>query len=149
MHFVADSMLGRLARWLRVMGHDVLYHGHWDIDALMRLSSERRIILSRKTNLLKEDLSLIVLHSDRVREQLLELDARVGLKQDPSERFSRCIECNAPLEKADPDGWGKGLPEYVFYSMRESIRRCPGCGRFFWPGSHRKKMEEQLKAWGF
>ena len=149
MVFAADSMLGRLARWLRVMGHDVMFQSGYDIGDLRRFSSEGRIVLSRKKSLMGEDIRLIFIRSDKVREQLIEVDSVTGLRKCATEWFSRCIECNYLLEKADPEGWGEGIPEYVFYNMRGKIRRCPACGRFFWPGSHRKRMEEQLKKWGF
>jgi uncharacterized protein with PIN domain len=43
----------------------------------------------------------------------------------------------------------EGIPEYVYYQGLTKIRTCPSCGRYFWPGSHRERMIEQLTTWGF
>ncbi|RJR20306.1 MAG: hypothetical protein C4582_09370 [Desulfobacteraceae bacterium] len=149
MRFVVDSMLGKLARWLRVMGHDAQYRTFYETGELGVLASKGLIVLSRDKKLLAEGIPFILIHSDKVGEQLLEVNREVDLRGFRELRFSRCLECNVCLEDADPEDSEEALPEYINLTMKGKVRRCPACRRLFWPGSHRKNMEEQLKVWGF
>ncbi|MBP1740473.1 MAG: hypothetical protein H6Q48_2766, partial [Deltaproteobacteria bacterium] len=62
--------------------------------------------------------------------------------------FTRCLRCNAPLEEADLDAARSILPDHVIEENPVGIRFCPECGRFFWPGTHKKRMLKQLEDWG-
>lgn len=149
MRFVADSMLGKLAKWLRVLGYDTLYqpyYGHGVIDQLLK---EDRRLLSRREETSNQYSNSILLHADIAGEQLAELKDMVNLAPDRSNWFSRCLICNALLRKAQPDEARENVPEYVFYQNMAGIRSCPSCGRYYWPGSHRARMIRQLREWGF
>jgi uncharacterized protein with PIN domain len=149
LRFVADAMMGRLARWLRVMGYDVLYGPRYDPEVTDRLVAEGRILLSRGRDIIERYETAVLLTADRVGGQLLELKHRLHLSPDPADWFTRCIRCNRPLERAPHERAREGVPDYVFQQAGPDIRFCPSCGRFFWPGSHRERMLRQLETWGF
>lgn len=140
--FVADCMLGRLAKWLRVLGYDVAYERRIDDDALIELARrDRRILLSRDTRLarrraLKDGKVLCILvESDRPDEQLAEMIARHGVEIRPRLLLSRCLRCNEPTVAATRDDVRDEVPPYVHGTQRR-FSRCPACRRVYWRATH-------------
>jgi uncharacterized protein len=147
--FVADSMLGKLAKWLRILGYDTLYQSYYRPGVIDHIMKEDRCLLSRHKETVDQYTDALLLAADRVGEQLAELKQAIPLKSDQSNWFSRCLMCNVLLKEAkEGKAWGN-VPEYVFYQNIKGIRFCPSCGRYYWPGSHRTKMLNQLSKWGF
>ncbi|MBW2283174.1 MAG: hypothetical protein JRF65_01090 [Deltaproteobacteria bacterium] len=149
MKFVADTMLGSMARWLRVMGYDVLYQSRYGPDDLERLVGEGRILLTRHRDLAASYGDALLLSGDRAGDQLSELGKLQTLAPDPARWFTRCLLCNVPLKNPSLEDVRENVPEYVLHQNASDIRFCPSCGRFFWPGTHRENMIGQLNAWGF
>ncbi len=138
--FVADMMLGKLARWMRVLGYDVLYLNPVDDTTLLNIArEENRILITRDTRLIKRrgvGEHLLILNNDPM-EQLKEV---VRLYPPVSERMlSRCIRCNAPLIPAVREDVRDKIPEYVYLTSSQ-FGRCSECGRVFWPGTHYHQM---------
>jgi len=139
-------MLGRLARWLRVLGFDTSYDAVLADPELVRLADEEgRIVLTRDRHLLRE-LRPVRVHEvrhDPPLEQLRELVAALELPA-PAELFTRCMLCNAvlppPLEEEEAN---RLLPPGV-RGIPGPVRRCPACGRVYWHGSHVRRMREAL-----
>ena len=149
MRFLADSMLGRLAKWLRVLGYDTLYQTFYPGDAIKDLLGPERRLLSRDRGLIECFPETLVIQSNRVGNQLREVAVRTGMTPDRSKWFSRCLICNEPLRTAEAEEARERIPEYVFYQSLSRIQTCPSCRRYFWPGSHRERMIKQLREWGF
>jgi uncharacterized protein with PIN domain len=147
--FIADVMLGRLSKWLRVMGYDAHYQSHYEEGLFERLVGEGRRLLSRRTSLVDRYTNAVWIQSDHVHEQLQELREKVGLAADRSNWFTRCLVCNVPLKKISSDTSLESVPDYILHQEFPDIHSCPVCGRFFWPGSHRTRMTLQLEEWGF
>ena len=150
MKFVADSMLGKLAKWLRILGYDTLYQSFYRPGVIDQLLTEDRYLLSRYEGAAKKYGSTVLLHADRVGAQLDEL--RDNIKDFAPERsnwFSRCLACNTLLRQTPFEEARDNVPEYVFYNNMWAIRSCPSCGRYYWPGSHKTRMVNQLEEWGF
>jgi uncharacterized protein len=143
-------MLGRLARWLRVLGHDTHFQAYYETGSIDRLvKRENRRLLSRRKGRCEQHADAILLHHDLVGEQLVEMDNTVPIAKDRSAWFGRCLVCNAPLIRAVEEEAREHVPEHVFYENMTAISSCPSCGRYYWPGSHRKRMLRQLEEWGF
>ena len=145
--FVVDHMLGRLAKWLRLLGYDACYQQHYDSGELKRMIEAGRRLITRSQRRKKEFSNAIYLNSERVKEQLKQLQQE-GLLYPPGSPFSRCIRCNSLLIESEPSQVIGQIPEYVAHTNPCSIKQCPSCGRHYWPGTHRSNMERQLKAWG-
>ncbi|MBI5167328.1 MAG: Mut7-C RNAse domain-containing protein [candidate division NC10 bacterium] len=144
--FIADTMLGRLAKWLRILGYDTIYFSGTDDGLLLQMAREGgRILLTRDTRLLQHKGlgRYLFIQSDHLKEQLRQVVAE--LKLDPEEGLgSRCPRCNAELgeiEKGEVEG---RVPEFVF-KQQEDFFHCHGCGRIYWPGSHLQKMMERVR----
>ena len=139
--FIADVHLGKLTRYLRMCGFDTYYTpGISDNDIIDISLSSRRIILTRDRGLLKNKR---VTHGYWVRsqnpqEQLREVILRLDL-HGRIEPFTRCIECNQILEDVKKELVEDTL-EMNTKKYYNEFRKCPGCGRIFWQGSHHENM---------
>lgn len=145
--FVADSMLGKLAKWLRVLGYDTHYQPFYRPGLLDGLVQEGRMLLSRNRTTVNRCASALLIQSDDVKDQLREMRDGHHIILDRSQWFSRCLTCNVPLEEPVNRDAHESVPEYVSYQCAAGIRYCPSCNRYFWPGSHRDRMIEQLEKW--
>ncbi|MFH1351818.1 MAG: Mut7-C RNAse domain-containing protein [Pseudomonadota bacterium] len=147
--FLADSMLGRLAKWLRVMGYDTHYQGFYREGMLQYFIGEGRKLLSRDKKTVRKYPNPLLILSGHVRDQLREIESTGYLIQRKERWFSRCLICNVTLSEANAEEALKNVPEYVYYQNIKGVHFCPSCGRYFWPGSHRERMIRQLEGWGF
>lgn len=144
--FVADVMLGRLARWLRIAGFDVLYSNSYADDELVALSErEERILLSRDTRLLvrRSVRRFVFLESEKVEEQLRQVLQHAGVKSLPA-LLTRCLECNEPLESTPREAVRDRVPPFV-YQTQPQFKICPRCRRIYWAGTHRQAVTRTLE----
>jgi uncharacterized protein len=143
--FIADVMLGRLARWLRVLGYDTLYFSDMDDASLARRArAEDRILLTRDVELARRrGLRVLLLADDRVEAQLREVVRALHLSAE--EAFSRCLNCNAPLVELDRAQARDRVPPYVF-ATQTRFRRCPECSQIYWRGTHWAQMRAVLES---
>jgi uncharacterized protein with PIN domain len=143
--FVADVMLGRLAKWLRIAGMDTLYSNRYTDDQLIALSLEdRRILLSRDTRLLvrKAVTRFIYLESDDVQSQIEHVLRTTGVRQFPA-LLTRCLSCNDVLKDIDREQVRRRVPPYVLVTQPR-FKTCPACGRIYWAGTHRRAVLRTL-----
>ncbi len=146
LRFVADAMLGRLAKWLRILGYDTLYNPDWDDARLVRIArAEDRILLTRDNGLARrKGACVILLEQENWSAQLQQLHRTLGLMSVAP--FTRCPVCNDLLEPISKDqAWGQ-VPPYIFVTQQE-FRLCPSCNRFYWRGSHWDEMCKLVAAW--
>ena len=141
--FVIDANLGQLARYLRLLGFDVIYHNDFtDREVAHIASQERRIVLTRDRALLQHK---IITHgyfvrADKPRVQVKEILARLDL-YGALRPFTRCLRCNGELEDVDKEAVLHQLePKTRKYYQR--FRRCQACGQAYWKGSHFNRMEK-------
>jgi len=142
--FVADVMVGKLARWLRVLGFDVAYSNIFQDDEIIRLaSSENRIILTRDCGLAArcDNSQCLLVSSGEYEEQVQQVVRTFDLKEFSV--FSRCLECNTPLERVDKEDVFERVPPFI-YLTQDRFATCPSCNRVFWHGSHADEMLKRL-----
>lgn len=144
--FVLDVHLGRLARYLRMLGFDCLYDHDLDDAELARLSSKGRILLTRDRGLLKRR---TVTHGYLVRDryplcQAAEVVRRFDLS-DQIQPFTRCLACNEFLKAIPPEEVPASVPARV-RSHHRGFARCTGCGSVFWRGSHYRAMVAMIRT---
>jgi uncharacterized protein with PIN domain len=146
MRFIADCMLGRLAKWLKILGFDVLYFSKAEDKDLIDLSRrEDRVLLTRDTGLIektKKQKNRFFVASDDWREQIIEVLEAFNLWEDIRPN-SRCLACNRAL-KALPKSSARNLVTPYVLEHAESFALCPGCGRVFWQGTHFGDMEKRI-----
>jgi uncharacterized protein with PIN domain len=145
--FAADAMLGRLARWLRLLGFDCWYEAHVADETLVRRAlEERRVVLTRDRSLPVEwriD-DVLVLVCERPFEQLREVVSRFDLARR-ARPLTRCSRCNAVLVEADAAGVGARVPPRVL-ATHAAFRRCPACDRVYWEGTHVQRIRRVIDA---
>lgn len=146
--FHADAMLGKLARWLRVLGRDTVYRRRRTPGDLERAAAEGRVPLTRDRRLAAALKGAVFIRSDHVGDQLRQLAGLFPIASRPRDRFTLCVECNTRLENLPAEQARDMVPDYVFQTTPGTFKRCPSCNRCFWPGTHRGRMLEQLRAWG-
>jgi uncharacterized protein with PIN domain len=144
---LADCMLGRLARWLRLLGYDTAYSNDaTDHELARRARAEGRLLLTRDRDLaVRRGLRTLLIQSQDLEDQIQEV--REALGELPEHPLSRCSMCNTVLEAVAAQDVVDRVPIYVFQAHPE-FRQCPGCGRVYWSGSHVETMGEQLKEFG-
>jgi uncharacterized protein with PIN domain len=143
--FVADVMVGKLARWLRVLGLDVLYSNQYDDDEIIRISdSENRLILTRDVQLASRRPSgqCLFIESGDYKEQIQQVIRSLKLKDFKA--FSRCLECNACLEEVSKEAAFEKVPPFV-YLTQNRFAKCPRCDRIYWHGTHTQEMLKQIR----
>jgi uncharacterized protein len=144
--FVADAMLGRLARWLRAVGCDCvqlpLHAPDAELVALAR--SEDRVLLTRDRHLLRElrPPRWLEITSDEPLEQLRAVVARFGIAK-PATYFTRCMVDNTPLHEVALTDVVDRVPPGA-REVPGPFRECTACRRVYWRGSHARRMERIL-----
>lgn len=137
-------MLGRLAKWLRLLGYDTAYQNDaTDYELARRARAEGRLLLTCDRELsARRGLRTLLIRSQQLEDQLHEV--REALGPPPELSLSRCSVCNVVLEEIPAQGVADRVPRYVLETNAQ-FRHCPSCGRIYWSGSHVEAMEEWLE----
>ncbi len=147
--FVADKTLGRLARWLRILGCDVLYGSNFSgVGLLAAARRDGRTLLTRDRRLAKrrEAPPLLLIEDDGFRAQLRQVVGAFEI-DTTAELFRRCVDCNTELTVVERDEVAGRVPTFVFDTQR-SFRRCPRCGHLYWEATHVERVKRELAAMG-
>ncbi len=147
--FIVDHNVGKLAKWLRMMGYDTLFFNGSDDSAMIAAAlAEGRIILTRDTGIIKRrlvtsgKLKAVLLTSDEPALQMKQVIA--ALKLDIHFRpFSICLECNRILVERSREEAREWVPPYVFKTQNQYME-CPACHRIYWRGTHWQAMKRKL-----
>ncbi len=135
--FVCDLMLGKLCRWLRIMGYDTITEGK---DRKLKRLSTKRTVLTRDRDL--ETRNTVILESLDLDGQLEELVEELDMEPKPDRK--RCPLCNGLLEEADKEGAEGKVPEKVL-RKQDRFWECEECGKYYWEGTHWKGIRKRLK----
>src|SRR5262245_25388398 len=145
LRFVLDVHLGRLAAYLRMAGFDALYRNDAsDPDLAKIVATERRVLLTRDRYLLMRtevDRGYWI-RSTEPKRQLLEVIKRFDLA-GAMRPFTRCMECNAVLERVTRESVLHRIPRGV--ARHEDFQQCSGCSRIYWEGTHHARMKTLLE----
>ena len=140
--FMADHMLGSLARWLRMMGYDTVYDkSKEDPDIAKQAQAESRFILTRDKELAKEPGAFLLDHDD-LDAQLKAVSEKFGLKY--SDELIRCSTCNGDLIDLPKEGAKGKVPEGAF-DLNEKFWKCSKCEKIYWKGTHWNGIMERFK----
>jgi uncharacterized protein with PIN domain len=135
--FLVDFMCGRLAKWLRILGYDAEFVKDTSRHKLiMKSLSEQRIVLTRDTRLSKKKVyKLILIKSDKIREQVRQVIKELNLKLQKEKFFSICSICNKKVEPVEKEKVKGLVPLYVYQTINK-FYQCPECKHVYWQGSH-------------
>jgi len=148
--FIADQNVGKLARFLRMLGFNTLFFTGQDDGELVRLAlAEGRIILTRDTHIMERKLvtggrlKAVLIKSDIAEEQVCQVINSLDLRAD-LRPFTLCLEDNHPLETRGPEEVKTRVPPYVFKTQTQYVE-CPFCRRIYWRGTHWQAMKKRLE----
>lgn len=147
MKFIVDEMLGRLTKWLRMLGYDTVYKTPTSDSLLVNQAfKEQRIILTRDTRLVDRKYipRYILIKSDDYTEQLRQVIKDLDLVPREDLFFSRCILCNTEIEPISKDKVKTKVPPYI-YKTQENFLHCPKCDKIYWSGTHIERARERLR----
>ena len=143
--------MGKLAKWLRMMGYDSLFfNGSDDSHMVAQALAEGRVILTRDTEIMKRRvitsgrLKAVLINSEEPERQMQQLMDTLDLERQ-FRPFTLCLECNQPLVERSREEVKDRVPPYV-YKTQSQYMECPACHRIYWRGTHWERMTLKLKA---
>jgi uncharacterized protein with PIN domain len=141
--FVADQTVGKLCKWLRLLGFDVKYAPDLPRRPGLIASSQSRIILTRSRYHYKssDNIKVLRLVSDNALEQLGEVITALDLKPTTLAPCSRCSRCNLPTTSVDKHSVFGKVPDYI-WETQAVFHQCGQCLRIYWPGSHCQRIKK-------
>jgi len=145
MKFIADRMLGKLAKGLRMLGYDTVYYrGEGDYPLIKMAREEGRVILTRNSKLIpkRPEDRINRIMEDKPSLQLKELIQKQIISLKEESLFSRCLLCNILLDEIPREEAEGKVPDFIFYQQKKFFR-CPQCLKIYWQGSH----QENMKRW--
>lgn len=146
--FVADVMLGKLAKTLRMLGYDVAYRSDASDEAVKLLAlRERRVVLTRDHEIAATGLPIrvVLVEGDRVTDQLRHVVRALELSADESRLFTRCLLCNELVAEVPAEDVRGLVPPYVHRTQTRFVR-CPSCGRIYWAATHVERARRWLRS---
>jgi uncharacterized protein with PIN domain len=150
MKFIADNNVGKLARWLRLIGYDTILLKQKDDAQMIKVAlSEDRVILTKDAQFMKRRLvtngTLKTVHIEQDDPELQVQEVVKTLRLDYHFRpFSLCLECNRALIARDKEQVKNMVPARVFETQTQ-YTECPACHRIYWPGTHWQAMGRKLQ----
>lgn len=146
MKFAADRTVGRLAKWLRVLGYDTVFCDTSDDDEFLALAKQQRVLLSRNRRFAKthKPHSIVFVKDNDPKMQLRQVLEALDLTPCPSNYFSRCASCNGTLEPMSKQAAFGRVPDYI-WDMHERFSKCDMCGKVYWAGTHLVHCREEIQ----
>jgi hypothetical protein len=147
MKFIADRMLGKLAKGLRMLGYDTVYYRGENAYPLIKLAREEdRVILTRNTKLIpkRPEDRIIRIGENKPPLQLRELIQKKVISLNEENLFSRCLLCNIPIEEIRREEAEGKVPDFIYYQEKKFFQ-CPTCQRIYWQGSHIENMKKKVE----
>jgi uncharacterized protein with PIN domain len=147
--FIADGMLGKLTRWLRMLGHDVTYSNQSDDAELIAIAENgHRILLTRDSELYQraigKGIEAFYVEGRTEAEKLSELAARFDFPLTIDLKRSRCPRCNAKIELTPKEALAGQVEKNTFIYYDE-FWKCSNCGRVYWQGTHWEGIRATLE----
>lgn len=144
LRFQADRPLGRLAKWLRLLGFDTTWQGDPSPAAVGETAGRILLTRSRRSRPPPSGIRVHFVAANDPSRQLQQLVADLGIRWCDTRPFSRCIRCNLPIAAIGREAVRDKVPDYV-WAVHENFNTCGGCGRIYWPGSHTRRSLERMK----
>lgn len=150
MKFIADGMLGKLTRWLRMLGHNVKYSNRLDDTKLMEIAKkERRILLTRDLELYQQAITkgiqAFFVEGRTEAEKLAKIAQKFGINLEIDMATSRCPKCNAKVKPIRKENV-KGKVEDSTFNFYNEFWECPKCSQIYWQGAHWKRIRKTLET---
>lgn len=140
MKFIADIMVGKLAKYLRMAGNDVMYINDISDNEILKIAkNENRIVLTRDTLMLQRKdcknntIKSLLIKDDKILNQLKQIKSELQINLKPN--LIRCLDCNKILIKVKKEDIPSKVPPYV-YKTQKNFLYCGNCNKYYWRGTH-------------
>jgi uncharacterized protein with PIN domain len=145
--FAVEKTLGRLGKWLRLMGFDTIAETEFPRGAFRAHIDAGRVFLTRTQQALKvrAPFRTVFIQANDPFEQLAEVIGKTGLQRKDLQPFSRCLRCNEPIVAVPKDDIERAVPDHV-WETQDTFSRCPKCLRVYWKGSHTARSLEKIES---
>jgi uncharacterized protein with PIN domain len=150
--FIADNNVGKLARWLRMVGFDTkLFNGEDDADMVATALAENRIVLTRDTGIMDRriitsgEVRATLISSDKLTEQIQQIIETFKIDKNQFKPLTICLECNQLLIVRAKSEVKDRVPPYVFKTQEQFVE-CPVCYRIYWKGTHWQSMQKKIES---
>jgi uncharacterized protein with PIN domain len=146
--FAAEMTLGKLAKWLRILGFDTIYASNVTGEKLID-TARGRILLTRTKRIrnMKITKECIFITSNQPFEQLREVVLSVGIAKEDIRLFSICIQCNASIRWVEKNAVRGKVPDYI-WETQDTFHTCSHCRKIYWSGSHIQRSRDIIKRLG-
>ena len=148
--FIVDQNVGKMAKWLRMVGFDAqLFAGADDGAIIAAALAGNRILLTRNRRIMKRRvivggrIKAILIESDHFKAQVQQVISTLRLDKSSFRPFTTCLECNRLLEERVKEAIKDRVPPYV-YQTQEHFAECPACRRLYWQGTHWQAMSREI-----
>ena len=144
--FAADNTLGKLAKWLRILGFDTTLDTEDSGEIFSDRAANGRIVVTRTGKIRKRfsDRKLVFITSNDPGMQLKQVITEIGIRQSDLRLFLRCVRCNVTIVNVEPAEVYGQVPDYIHESCSQ-FKKCPRCYQIFWPGSHTRRALERIE----
>lgn len=144
MRFICDSTLGKLTKYLRLLGLDTVSISNLDtLSQYRQLANPPLLFTKRIKNISYQP--LVFIHTNNIHEQTKEIENIIKPYINSKTFMTRCIKCNAPLEFVKKEDIESRVPEYI-YHHHEEFKLCPSCKKVYWEGTHAEQMKKWTRA---
>jgi uncharacterized protein with PIN domain len=148
--FVVDSMLGKLATWLRMLGYDTLYSRTYEDWQLLKIALKTgRVLVTRDRGLYwrarKKGARAVLIESDDTVTRLAEMYVKAGISLDADPSRSRCPHCNSELVMVTDKSLVRDRVPPESLRAFDRFYVCPRCGKVYWEGSHWRNIKATLE----
>ena len=149
MKFITDGMLGKLTRWLRMLGQNVEYSRSLDDKQLIEIAKkQRRVLLTRDLRLYQQavthGVSAFLVEGGTEAEKLANLAKRFDLTLEVDVTVSRCPKCNTRIRPVSKDKIVNSIPKKTS-SYYNEFWICPNCEQIYWQGAHWERIGKTLR----
>jgi hypothetical protein len=145
--FITDASLGRLAKWLRILGYDtVVFPNQAGREMLRKAATEGRIVLTRRKDMTERQYSghLFLIMNIKVGNQLNDVINKYSLKINRQKMFGICLTCNKNLYPIAREAVRDLVPPFVLENCTH-YNQCPLCQKIYWTGTHQRNALEFIK----
>jgi uncharacterized protein with PIN domain len=145
--FWAEATLGKLAKWLRLLGFDTCYCPGVRMADVDEECLRHRIVLTKTRQIAERfvDRPMVHIHENRPEDQVREVVSALGLDRSDLKPFSRCLRCNQKTRPVSREQVQGNVPDYVWQTA-DRFTTCQGCGRIYWAGSHTERALGRIRS---
>jgi len=145
--FLADAMLGNIARKLRLIGFDCKYYATIKDEQLLSIAeNENRVLITRDheiSNICKKQniVTIDLLGTDEM-SQIVEICKKINVNRCKINMTNvRCTLCNGIIQPVEKEKIIDRIPTKVAQNIQQ-FWICDSCNHIYWEGTHIRNLQK-------